>query len=48
MPEKFKRMVAHIEKQCMATGADKERCQKIAYGTATNYWKKRYGSPPRE
>ena len=48
MPEKFKRMVAHIEKQCKQMGMPEDKCQRIAYGSATNYWKNRYGRPPGE
>jgi hypothetical protein len=40
MPEKFDRIVRHVKENCMKTGADPKRCERIAYGTATNHMKK--------
>jgi len=42
MPEKFKRM--KIEQPCERSGRPSEH---IAYGTATNFYKQRYGITPK-
>jgi len=49
MPKQFEKMVKKIKKSCKASGKySDERCENIAYGTATNLWKKsHHGKPPR-
>lgn len=43
MPEHFEKMVKAIRKSCEASGKyDKDKCDNIAYGAATNYAKKHH------